>query len=454
MMASMHLSASRLGFARRLAVVVAGGLLVRLVYVLVLTPHLRGLGDASYYHGLADALAQGRGFVDPGSGAPTALHPPLFPLLLAPFAKLGAGSYLAQRVVVSVVGSATVAGAGLLGRRLVGNRAGLTAAVVAAISPVLISADGAVMSETLLGLLVVLCALAAYRLVERPSLARGALLGVLIGLATLTRSEAILLLVLLALPIALALPARRAATLAAVAVACLAMLAPWTARNLHTFAKPVPISTNEGGLIAGANCPSTYSGRDLGSWDIRCVPSAPARDESVASADARRAGVAYARRHPGRWPAVLAARLGRTFELVQPVRQAQHAEGRAAGLEVAGAASLLLLVPLAAFGLVLLRRRRLLVSPLLAPFGLALAATLVGYGVPRFRHPADVALVVLAGVAIDALMQRWRPSAADQRPAAAPSGSAGAGSAIASPRSIGTDERTSRLSRSTGRSTR
>lgn len=437
----MHDPAPRPGFARRLGAIVAGALALRLLYVLVLTPHLRGLGDATYYHELANVLADGRGFVDPGNGTATALHPPLFPLLLTPFAKLGLGTYMGQRVVVSLVGAATVAVVGLLGRRLAGSRAGLIAAALAAASPVLISADSAVMSETLLGLLVALTALAAYRLVDAPSLGRAALVGAGIGLAALTRGEALLLLPLLALPIALRLPERRVAMLAVTALATALVIAPWTIRNLTTFEKPVPISTNEGNLLAGANCPSTYRGRDIGSWDLRCIPKAPVAEESVALARFRRIGLDYAGDHVERVPLVLIARLGRTFELFQPVRQARHAEGRAAGLEIAGAAWFLVLLPVGAAGALVLHHRRLALSPLLAPFGLAVGATLVGYGVPRFRHPADVALLVLVAVAVEALLEREA------------GGSAGAGSAVASPGSTRPGVRTSRFRRSAGRST-
>jgi 4-amino-4-deoxy-L-arabinose transferase-like glycosyltransferase len=421
MMPAMQAPTARRGFARRLAAIAAGGLAVRLVYSLVLTPHLRGLGDATYYHDLANALADGRGFVNPATGMPTALHPPLFPLVLAPSSLLGLDTYNAHRVVVCLIGTATIVCVGLLARQVAGDRAGLLAAAVAAVSPVLISADGAVMSETLLGLLVVLAVLAAYRLASMRS---AVLLGAIVGLATLTRGEALLLLPLL-------LPWRRPKLAAAVVAAFVVVLVPWTVRNLSTFDKPVALSTNDGGLVAGANCPSTYKGRDIGSWDIRCVPTAPASDESVASQRARTHGVDYATDHASRVPLVVAARLGRTFELLQPVRQAEQAEGRAEGLELAGAIVWWALLPLGVYGLVLLRRRGVPITPLLAPFALAVAATLIGYGVPRFRHPADVALAVLAGVALDALT----------------------GSAVASPRSTGTGGLTRRLSRSAGRST-
>jgi 4-amino-4-deoxy-L-arabinose transferase-like glycosyltransferase len=414
----MQVPASRPGFARWLAAIAAAGLAVRLLYVLVLTPHLRGLGDATYYHELANALADGRGFVDPASGAATALHPPLFPLLLAIPSALGLDSYQAHRVMVALIGTATIAGAGLLARHVAGERAGLIAAGLAAASPVLISADGAVMSETLLGLLVVLAALFAYRLSEQPSMKRAVVLGVVIGLAALTRGEAILLLVLL-LPV---LPRPRWKPALTVIASCLIVLAPWTIRNLTTFEDPVPISTNEGSLLAGANCDSTYHGRDIGSWDIRCVKPGPPEDESQAGARLRSDGLDYAGDHLGRVPLVIAARLGRTFELFQPIRQAQAAEGRAEGLEIAGAISFLVLLPFGAYGALLLRRRRVPLSPLLAPFGLAVAATVIGYGVPRFRHPADVALIVLAAVALAPLWPRRARSAPAGSPAA--SGSA------------------------------
>jgi 4-amino-4-deoxy-L-arabinose transferase-like glycosyltransferase len=414
MMAAMQVPATRPGFARWLAAIAAGGLAVRLIYVLALTPGLRGHGDSAYYHQLANLLAGGHGFVDPGNGTPTALHPPLFPLLLAAFSALGLDSWQAQRVVVCLVGAATIVVVGLIGRRVAGERTGLIAAALAALSPVLVSADGAVMAETLLGLLVALVALVAY---APPSLRRGALLGALVGLAALTRGEALLLLLLLA--------RRPPRELAAMVLACLVVLAPWTIRNFSTFDKPVPISTNEGNLFAGANCDNTYRGRDIGSWDLRCVPGGPIEDESLAAARFRHAGLNYASDHAGRVPLVLLARLGRTFELFQPVRQAQHAEARAAGLEVAGAVFFLLLVPLGAYGAIVLRRRGIPLAPLLAPFGLAIAATLIGYGVPRFRHPADVALVVLAG----------------------------AGSSVASSRSAGSGGLKSRFRRSAGRST-
>ena len=82
-------------FGRRVIAIAAAGLAARLVYVLVLSRDLRGTGDSAFYHQLANLAADGRSFSDPialglvGEIRPTALYPPLFPLVLAAAAKLG-----------------------------------------------------------------------------------------------------------------------------------------------------------------------------------------------------------------------------------------------------------------------------------------------------------------------------------------------------------------------------
>ena len=59
---------------------------------------------------------------------------------------------------------------------------------------------------------------------------------------------------------------------------------------------------------------------------------------------------------------------------------------------------------LAVAGFVVLRRRRQPLFILIAPFLLVVLVSVTAYGILRFRAPADVALVVLAAVAIDALL--------------------------------------------------
>ena len=91
-------------------------------------------------------------------------------------------------------------------------------------------------------------------------------------------------------------------------------------------------------------------------------------------------------------------------------------EGRRAWVQQLGAAIYFVLIPLAVYGLVLLRRRRVPVLILLAPFVTVTVTALLAYGQIRFRHSAELSLVVLAAVALDRLLPvRAGRAGADRR---------------------------------------
>src|SRR3954471_14877667 len=203
-------------FARRLALVAAGGFVLRAVFALAIAPDsLNHRGDPRFFHLAANLLADGHGyiaplpFIDSGSSIASTEHPPLWSAFLAVFSAVGARSYEAHELVACAVGAATVVCAGLLGRRLGGHRAGLLAAGGVAVYPVFVAMDGSLMSEPPYALAVAACLVLAFRMVERPSLPRGALLGLAIGLAVLVRGEAIGLLVFLLVPVLLQVPGGR-----------------------------------------------------------------------------------------------------------------------------------------------------------------------------------------------------------------------------------------------------
>ncbi|MDX6648186.1 MAG: hypothetical protein QOJ97_137 [Solirubrobacteraceae bacterium] len=410
------------GFAAWLAGIAAAALAIRLVYALALAPAPVFLSDAGYFHLLGNLIAEGRGFIRPFDLAffdvvrPTAEHPPAWPVLLSAMSKLGGTSWDAHRVVACLCGTGTVVAIGFLGRRVAGERAGLIAAAIAAVYPLLWVADGSLMSESLYGLTIALCLLAAYRVLDRPTPGRAAVLGAAIGLAALTRGEALALIVLLAVPVAWkarARPRGRAAILGLAVAGFLVVLAPWTIRNWTTFDRPVPVSTNSGTLLAGANCPPAYSGDQIGSWYFTCVRPPRGQNEAQEAEALRSDGLDYARSHTGRLPAVLGARVLRTWDLFRP-RQGvgfAQAEGRAKWAEYAGVASYYGLLVLALAGLVVLRRRRAPLFVLLIPPVLVTLMSLVGYGLTRFRLAAEISIVVLAAVAVDELVARRRARA-------------------------------------------
>jgi 4-amino-4-deoxy-L-arabinose transferase-like glycosyltransferase len=399
-------------FAIRLAAIAAVGLIVRVIYTLAIGGRTGGIGDFFFYHGQANLIAEGKGFIHPlfyvgGITAPSAEHPPLWPLVLSVTSLLGGTGFVAHRLTGVAIGVVATVLVGLLGRRAGGQRAGLIAAGIAAIYPVLVAADGSLMSETLYGALIAAALLLALRMRDRPGLVLAGALGVVIGLAALTRAEGLLFLVLLAVPACIAarpvLGTRR--TVVAVAVAVLGaavVIAPWTIRNWSAFDQPVLISINDSTVLAGANCDPAYHGVDTGFWILRCLaPRKPGGNEAKQGEIWRRQGRDYLGDHLGELPRVALVRVLRTWDLWQPRRQVGFSEGRDHGVQEVGTGIYLLMLPFGVAGAWLLRRRRYLLYVLLIPAIAATLSSVAGYGLPRFRHAAELTLVVLVGVALD-----------------------------------------------------
>jgi len=417
------------------AIGVAGAAL-RVAYVLALGRHVDlGLSDASFYSVAADLLAEGEGYVDiwrsfefgEGELLATAHHPPGWPAFLAPFSAVGLDGELAHRLVGAVLGGAVVVLVGLVARRAAGARAGLVAAGLAAVHPTLIAADGSLMAETLAGALVLVALLLGLRVARRPTPPVALALGGAVGLGALVRGEALALLALVALPVAVAV-ARRSrpggfdlgrgtAVLALSLVGALAVVGPWTLRNARVLGEPIPISTNESTVLAGANCPPAYEGPGLGGWDLSCVQ--PTAEGEVADSDRwREEGLDHLRANLDRVPVVVPVRLLRTYGVWDPL--GTDAEGRHDGTQRAGnLAWLAILLPAGVAGAVVLARRgeRLLLVVLLAPVASATFVTVVGFGMIRFRHPIELSALVLAGVAADAARRRRRSPVAPAPPA-------------------------------------
>jgi 4-amino-4-deoxy-L-arabinose transferase-like glycosyltransferase len=388
---------------------VALGVALRAAQTLLVAPWPPGIfNDEAYYATLAQLVANGEGFVRPAEfyrdhvSLPTAERAPLFTALVAGLYKLGlAGGD--GRLIGLLTGGGTIAALGFLGRRLAGDRAGLLAAGVAALYPTLIAADGAMMTESAYGVFAALSLLAAYRLVDAPSLSRALVLGVLAGIAAHARAEALLLLPLLLVPLI-----RRPGGVKAAAVVCVAfalVLVPWTARNWSAFDRPVLIATEGGETLAGANCHSAYHGERIGAWDVDCAAFDGSANEAKELNERGRDGIRYALDHAGRLPLVGAARVGRAWGVWQPF---VVPEGRRAWVQRIGAALYFVLVPLAVYGFVLLRRARVPVWILMAPFITVTVTALLAYGSIRFRHSAELSLVVLAAVALDRLLPSKR----------------------------------------------
>jgi hypothetical protein len=265
--------------------------------------------------------------------------------------------------------------------------------------------DSSLRSESLYLPLIALVLLLAYELHDKPTWRRAAALGVAIGLAALTRSEALLLVPLL-------IPWRRPKVAAAVVAGCFVLVAPWLVRNWITFDQPTAISTNEGGLLAGANCHGAYYTELIGTW--ACFPrNDPAwgENEAVISGHLRSRAFHYAGDHIGRVPAVVGVRVLRVWDVWKPRSSARFEAAigdRHIDAQRAAVLSLYLLAPFAIAGAVILRRRGEPLRILVAPLVFVTLVAALSYGSTRFRVAAEPALVVLAAVGAAAWWDRLR----------------------------------------------
>ncbi len=406
-------------FWRLLLLVVFGALALRVGYVMLAKRTEPVLGDQIYYNAQANTIARGHGFTDFRDGTQQAEHPPLTALALTPTSWVmerfdpGGNHLLAQRLAMTLFGAGVVLVIGLVGRTVAGDRAGLLAAGIAAVYPNLWINDGLVMSETLATLAVALAILLAYRLVRDPRLANAAWLGAACGLAVLARAELGLLLPLMVLPVALFLKScsakRQIGLFLLSGVAAFAVVSPWLVANLTRFDEPVLFSTNDGLTICGANLHRTYYGEGTGLWALDCAGfPVPKGDRSVVSNALRSDGLHFIRDHLGRLPVVVGVRVARVWSLYAPGMMASYNvnEGRDVEVSWAGFFAFWILVPFAVAGGVLLRRRRVPITPLVAQFVIVTVTAAAIYGITRFRVPAEVSLVVLAAVAVDHLWRR------------------------------------------------
>lgn len=440
-------------FPRRLALVAAVGLAVRVAWVMGFGRRQAVAGDQVFYHVQALALANGDGFVNPWAWAdpaqrlliPTAAHPPLYSLYLGFWSLLGLESHLQHRLVSALLGTVTVVLVGLTGRRLGGERAGVAAAALAAVAPALWVNDGVLAAETAYAAAVALVLWAAHRFWDTQARRDAALLGLAVGLATLARAEGAFLAVTVVAALVLVRPEAslgdRFRALVLAGAACCAVVGPWVARNLTTWDDPVLLSTGAGFVIEIANCDTTYSGRFLGYWSPECerpdswpvqprlepgmsveeveaawqeARVASARREPEVERRKREAGLDYVRDHLDRLPVVVAARVARLWDLWRPAQSVEFNdffERRGRWPTVAGMAVHYALLPTAVWGLVLVRRGAQTVVPEVGVIVTTCLAAASSFGITRYRVGADVALCVLAGVALGTWWDRRHPGA-------------------------------------------
>ena len=393
---------------------------LRVTITLIEGYRLPGVGsDAFNYYWQGFLNVSNHPYIDPGSflfhgkSIPDASYPPLTAFLESVADLCRLQTFFEHQILWCLIGSSTVSVIGIIARDIGGNRAGIFAAFTAAIYPGLWINDPLVLSETPTQLLVAIAILISFRYLRRP---RGPLafgIGVVIGLASLTRADRPLLWPLLVIPTILtakishlrSIERKRRSRIGMLAIAItgfMIVISPWAVRNLLTFRNPEIISTTLGRTLIGANCTTTYYGPLIGSWVYACLTVPPTGDPSQHDAFHRHQAVSYALHHKSRWPAVLYARLGRTWGFYSPSNNLlvdAYDNGRGIWPSAAGLIAYWILAPSAIFGALMLRKRRIPTFPLMAPFISVTVVSIFIYGNTRFRAIAEPSIVILASLA-------------------------------------------------------
>jgi 4-amino-4-deoxy-L-arabinose transferase-like glycosyltransferase len=409
-------------FSFSLTIVAVAALSLRIIVILLSRDEGVG-GDGFGYFVQANWNDTGRWFVV-FNGRPEAHHPPAWVLLLTAWVWTGQHSVFSQQVLACVVGTATVVVVGLAGRRLGGDRVGLIAAGIAAVYAGFWVYERALLSETLLLLVVAVMIFLAYGYLGRPSVGRAAALGATCGLLVMTRSEQVLVLPLLLVPLILTTKnvdwRARIGWLAIAVASMIVVVAPWTIYNLGRFERPVILSTGFGTAALTGSCSTTFSGADIGYNSLGCLltVSHPSKDESIFDIQEEHVALSYTQNHLSRVPLVVFAREGRAFGYWNPFQQTMldNAFQKVPPVFKTAPTTVwvydlrlitywILLVPAIAGG-VILRRRRVPLYPLLAFIVTVVLTVAVTYGETRYRAAAEVPIALLAAVGIDAFIPR------------------------------------------------
>jgi len=307
-----------------LTLVVVVGVALRLAWALYAARPPVGLHDPTFYTIFGDSLAAGDGYRLP-DGQPTAYYPVGYPAALGALFWLADHTPLpADRIGLAVALNLVASAASLvlihaIGSRLFDRRVGLLAAAGIALMPNLVFHAALALTETLFNTI----ALAAVLLIVATDWRRRPVLvllgfGLLVGVAALVRPPSLLF-----LPV-LALAGWRAGgwgwrealrSLAVPTVAAVAVILPWSLRNLDVMEAPILLSSNVGdnlciGNHEGANGAFRMPPSCLDGYENLVRPEY----EVARDTDGRAKALEFIREHPAEQLRLVPLRAYHTFK--------------------------------------------------------------------------------------------------------------------------------------------
>jgi 4-amino-4-deoxy-L-arabinose transferase-like glycosyltransferase len=416
-------------------VIFAIGLAVRLIAI-ALIPNEQ-ISDSVWYDGAARSLGSGQGY---GFRGERAWFPPGYPFVLWLFYGVFGADQMVGKIANAFFGAATAALATIVGDRLLDRRSGAVAGVIVALWPNFLLHSLILSTEPLSALLWIGSvglglALPGHGAIRVAAIAT---LGLLVGLAILTRPVSVVLIPTLALAVALRSRWKAVAPLVAVTAIAFAMVGAWTLRNATVFGRPVLISTNGGYNLWQVN--NEYADGTDFFWAN--VPAGLAEFETMRTADEltkNDLGYAFAlqwmRAHPDRvvgliprkvlelwrtdtsavYEALLSPPMLRSTAVADLIR-ANGLATRSMAVAYYGA----VLMAAVAGTLLLARTHAGAMAILVSPVVTLTLFSLVFQSKDRFHVPADPFLALLAAFALVRLTERVRRVTKSQTGAAVP----------------------------------
>jgi 4-amino-4-deoxy-L-arabinose transferase-like glycosyltransferase len=365
--------------------------------------------------------------VDTPPAVPAVLLPTFHPLSivdkLTGGPALGVTTIKLARVLQALLGTGSVALVGLIALDLFGTRTAVIALALAALYPVWLELSSVIVAENLLTVLELAAVYAALR-ARRSAAPLGWVLGtgLALGLATLTHTNAALLVI----PLAFALRRRplpdwmrRLPAPALMVIVALLTVTPWLIRDASVFHQFVPISTENGITLAGTYNPTSAASNPPYMWHLYTeVPSlrsisneAHSLNEVQLSNKLAGRSLSYIAHHPLSPLSVAFHNTLRLLELEGSFAWKASASsiGLDLGLAKIGVLSFWLLVIVALFGIRTQAIRRVPGWFWGVPLVMWITVAFVNAETPRFREPLDPFVLLLAACALTAAWERWQP---------------------------------------------
>jgi hypothetical protein len=406
-------------------------LFIRLLYNLTVARDYFAKYDAAWYNHIAYYIANYHCFCQ-YPNHPSISRPPLWPYILsisyflAPRAnpqQLDTGVQVFYgRLFLCFIGSFTCVLVYLLARDLFGKRIALITGSIAAVYTGLFIYDGWLYTESLYTFLLTAFVYSLYRLQRTAQRRWMGLSGLLLGFATLTRPNGLILLAMLflwaiAIILAKILPWRTVVkSILVISSITAIVITPWAYRNYLVSHSFVLVSLGEGDVLLGAYNDNVLRGT-TGIWTspryITPRPDLPqvvleGKDTAQYSAEDDKIATSYTlhwiEMHWRDMPRLLTYHLvGMWTYTTENNLPFIEFPGQLSS-QVVGYMTLLMPIPiflLAIFGLLVTwqhRKQQLLI--VYSAIALTIVQNLVFYGIMRFRAPIEPLLVLLAGGAL------------------------------------------------------